>query len=94
MQNTIKSLEGTDIITYKLTTTTPPKQWLHPAYRTIATDSDNTQEEVTPINIYTDGSKSEQGVGAGIAIIIPGTQTVKLMHRMDTSCTNKQAEAF
>jgi len=72
----------------------PPKQWLHPADRTVATASDNTQEEVTPINIYTDGSKSEQGVGAGIAIIIPGTPTVKLMYRMDTSCTNNQAEAF
>ena len=60
-------------------TTTPPKQWLNPADRTIATDSDNTQEEVTPINIYTDRSMSEQGVGAGIAIIIPGTPTVNLM---------------
>jgi len=51
----------------------PPKQWLHPADRIIATDADNTREDVTPINIYTDGSKSEQGVGAGIAIIIPAT---------------------
>ena len=47
-----------------------------------------------PNNIYTDGSKSEQGVGAGIAIIIPGTPTIKLMYRMDTRCTNNQAEVF
>jgi hypothetical protein len=40
----------------------PPKQWLHPADRTITTDTDITQEDLTPINIYTDGSKSEQGV--------------------------------
>ena len=87
-------LRGTDTITYKLTTTNPPKQWLHPADRTVATDSDNTQEEVNPINIYTDGRKSEQGVGAGISIKIPGSPTVKLVYRMDTRCTNNQAEAF
>ena len=31
----------------------PPKQWLHPADRTITTDTDNTQGDPTPINIYT-----------------------------------------
>ena len=72
----------------------PPKQWLHPADRTIITDTDNTQGDPTPINICTDGSKSEQGVGAGIVILRPGTPTVKLMYRLDTSCTNNQAEAF
>jgi hypothetical protein len=63
-----------------------PKQWLHPAARIIATDN---EEGATPINIYTDGSKSEQGVGAGIAIC-PGTPTVKLMYRMDTRCTTRR----
>ena len=37
----------------------PPKQWLHPADRTIVIDTDNTQEDPTHINVYTDGSKSE-----------------------------------
>ena len=64
-----------------------PKQWLHPADRAITIDADNTQEDPTHINIYTDGSKSEQGVGAGIAIIRPGTTTVELMYKMDTRCT-------
>ena len=68
-----------------------PKQWLHPAASIIATDDTNGQ---TPINIYTDGSRSEQGVGAGIAIKRPGTPTVKLMYRMDNRCSNNQAEAF
>jgi ribonuclease HI len=49
---------------------------------------------LNPIHIYTDGSKSAQGVGAGIVIIRPGTNKVKLMYRMDTGCTNNQAEAF
>jgi len=71
-----------------------PKQWLHPADRAITIDEDNTQEDPTHINIYSDGSKSEQGVGAGIAIIRPGTTTVELMYKMDTRCANNQAEAF
>jgi hypothetical protein len=40
-----------------------PKQWLHPADRAIDKDTDNTREDSTLINIYTDGSKSAQGVG-------------------------------
>jgi hypothetical protein len=36
-------------------------------------------DDQTPINIYTDGSKSEQGVRVGIAIKRPGTSTIKLM---------------
>jgi hypothetical protein len=49
----------------------PPKQWLHPADRTITTDTGNTQGDPTPTNIYTDGSNSEQGVGAVIVILRP-----------------------
>jgi hypothetical protein len=37
-----------------------PKQWLHPAARIITTDDET--DDPTPINIYTDGSKSEQGL--------------------------------
>ena len=48
----------------------------------------------THINIYTDGNKSEHGVGEGIAIIRPGKTTIELMYTMDTRCTNNQAEAF
>jgi len=68
-----------------------PKQWLHPAARIIPTDDPNDR---TPINIYTDGSKSEQGVVAGIAIKRPGIPIVKLMYRMDNRYSNNQAEAF
>jgi hypothetical protein len=69
----------------------PPRQWLHPVARIIATG--DTDDQI-PINIYTDGSKSEQGVGAGIAIKRPGTPTIKLMYRMDNRCSNSQAEVF
>jgi hypothetical protein len=65
-----------------------PEQWLHPAARIITTD------DTTPINIYTDRSKPEQGVGAGIAIKRSGIPTAKLTYRIDTRCSNNQAEAF
>jgi ribonuclease HI len=68
-----------------------PKQWLHGA-RIITTD--NETDDPSPVNIYTEGSKSEQGVGAGIAIKRSETPTVKLMYRMDIRCSNNQAEAF
>jgi hypothetical protein len=68
-----------------------PRQWLHPAASIIATG--DTDDQI-PINIYTDGSKSEQGVGAGRAIKLPGTPIIKLMYRMDNRCSNNQAEAF
>ena len=42
-----------------------PKDWLHP------TDSVRViEQEEQDIQIFTDGSKSEYGVGAGIAIFI------------------------
>jgi len=34
------------------------KQWLQSAHVTITIDEDNTQEDPTHINNYTDGSKS------------------------------------
>jgi ribonuclease HI len=33
-------------------------------------------------------------VGAGTVIKWPGTPTIKLMYRMDSRCSNKQAESF
>ena len=46
----------------------------------------------TKTKIFTDGSKSEQGVGAGVAIF-RGTELVtQLKYRMDSRCSNNQAE--
>jgi len=69
-------------------------QCLHPAYRDFFIDEGNTQLNTTHINIYRDGSKSEQGVESGIAIKRPRTTTVEVIYKMDTSCANNQAEAF
>jgi hypothetical protein len=43
-----------------------PKDWLHPADSVRITE----QQDEHAMQIFTDGSKSEHGVGAGIAIFI------------------------
>ena len=48
------------------------KHWLHPAVK-ITILRDNNEDSSTT-QIFTDGSKSEQGVGAGIAVYRSGTQ--------------------
>ena len=40
--------------------------WQHPAESVIRTDEG--KEEDSPLQIYTDGSKTDKGVGSGIAI--------------------------
>ena len=84
---------GNDTITYKLTTTNPPNNGF-----TQPTDYSHRLRQHTgrsnPNKHLHLGSKSEQGVGAGIAIIIPGTTPLKMMYRKDTTRNNKQAEAF
>jgi hypothetical protein len=52
-----------------------PKDWLHPA-NTIRITEQHEQEEHA-LQIFTDGSKNEHGVGAGIAIFVQG----KLEHQ-------------
>ena len=44
------------------------------------------------IQAYTDGSKSEAGVGAGIAIYQDNNLTSTLKYRLNETCTNNQAE--
>ena len=66
------------------------KHWLHPAVK-ITILRDNNEDSITT-QIFTDGSKSEQGVGAGIAIYRSGTQTKSLKYRLNKRCTNNQAE--
>jgi ribonuclease HI len=69
-----------------------PKQWLHPVATIITTDKD--RDDPAPINIYTDGSKSDQVVGAGIGIKRSESPTVKLMYKMEIRCSKIMAEEF
>jgi ribonuclease HI len=44
------------------------------------------------VQIYTHGSKNEQGVGAGVAIFSGNELVRKLKYRLDNRCSNNQAE--
>jgi hypothetical protein len=64
-----------------------PKDWLHP------TDSVRvTEQDEHDIQIFTDGIKSEYGVGAGIAIFIQSQLAHQLRYTLHKRCSNNQAE--
>ena len=44
------------------------------------------------IQLYTDGSKSEHGVGSGVAIFAGIEHAAQLKFKLDKKCSNKQAE--
>ena len=44
------------------------------------------------IPIYTDGSRNEQGVGAGLAMFSGNKLVTTLKYRLDNRCSNNQAE--
>jgi ribonuclease HI len=66
------------------------KHWLYPAETTTILKDKN--EDTSTIQIFTDGSKSEQGVGAGIAIYRSGIHTKSIKYSLNNRCTNNQAE--
>jgi hypothetical protein len=64
--------------------------WQHPAETVIRTSEGN--EEDSPLQIYTDGSKTEKGVGSVIAIYRSGQNIRTLQFKLNKKCTNNQAE--
>jgi ribonuclease HI len=44
------------------------------------------------VDIYTDGSKNEKGVGSGVAIFVDGSITHQLRYKLVKKCSNYQAE--
>jgi len=64
--------------------------WQHPAETVIRTSEGN--EEDSPLQSYTDGSKTEKGVGSGIAIYRSGQNIRTLQFKLNKKCTNNQAE--
>ena len=67
-----------------------PKFWQHPAEASIRIIEENEEESL--LQIYTDGSKTETGVGAGIAIYSSGQNIKNLQYKLNKRCTNNQAE--
>ena len=66
------------------------KHWQHPAETITRILEDN--DERSPIQIFTNGSKTEKRVGARIAIFESGHHTKSLQCRLNKRCTNNQAE--
>ena len=64
------------------------RDWLHPAELVRIIETPEEEE----IQIYTDGSKNENGVGAGIAIFVKGKIEEKLKYKLHDNCSNNQAE--
>jgi ribonuclease HI len=66
------------------------KYWQYPA-ETINFLTGNN-EETSTIQIFSDRSKSEHGVGTGIAIFKSGTHITSIQYTLNKRCTNNQAE--
>jgi ribonuclease HI len=66
------------------------KYWQHPAETIIFLTGNN--KETSTIQVFTDGSKSEQGVGAGLVIFKSGIHITSLQYKLNKICTNNQAE--
>ena len=66
------------------------ENWNHPAthFKTVEGYEDSSH----PIQAYTDGSKNDLGVGAGIAIFLDNNVRATIKYRLNGRCTNNQAE--
>jgi len=66
------------------------QNWPHPAEGGTIHKVEGNEE--TSIQVYTDGSKQEQGVGSR-AVIFEGSEMIdKLQFKLDNRCSNNQAE--
>ena len=50
------------------------------------------EEEYQLWDLYFDGSSCKEGAGAGVLLISPGGETVKLMYKLEFVTTNNTAE--
>ena len=67
-----------------------PKDWTHPAESVTVTISEQNEANEHMIQIYTDGSKNEHGVGSGTAIYIQNKLTHQMKHKLHDKCSIKQ----
>jgi hypothetical protein len=66
------------------------QNWPHPAEFGIIHEVVGNEE--TSIQVYTDRSKQEQGVGSGAVIFKASEMIAKLQFKLDNRCYNNQAE--
>jgi len=65
-------------------------RWPHPAEFENIVETDGSNDHT--IQVYTDGSKGERGVGAGVAIIARNEPIARYKFKLDHRCSNNQAE--
>ena len=66
------------------------ENWTHPATHIKTTEGE--EESLLPIQAYTDDSKSDLGVGAGVVIFLDNHIIKTMQYRLNERCINNQAE--
>ena len=66
------------------------ENWTHPA--THIKTIDGEEESLHPVQAYTDGGKSDLGVGAGVVTFLNNYIIKTMQYRLNECCTNNQAE--
>jgi hypothetical protein len=68
-----------------------PKNWIHPAVIISINDTMDDSEE-SLWQVFTNGSKSEQGMGSGVAVFKGQELMEQLKFKLENRCSNNQAE--
>jgi hypothetical protein len=68
----------------------PAKEWSHPARRSDRMET--TDLKTHPTEIFTDGSKIGDKVGAGVSIYMDKILVRQYKYRLQNNCSNNQAE--
>ena len=66
------------------------KYWQHPADEAKFLDTDENKDRL--IQAYTDGSKTQHGVGMGVALFIGTNLALQYKFKLDNNCSNNQVE--
>jgi len=66
------------------------KNWIHSA--THIKTIEGEEESLHPIQAYTDGRKSDLGVGAGVVNFIDNNILKTMQYRLNERCSKNQAE--
>jgi hypothetical protein len=76
---------------YQIDRAENPRNWIHPANTVSVNDTEDDGEDHL-WRIYTDGSRSEQGVGSGVAVFTGKVLREQIKFKLDKRCSNNQAE--
>jgi len=82
-------IKGRQPWNYPIDSRVRPQHWHHPA------DTIEIREpsgKPPTLQIFTDGSKSEHGVGSGVAIFMENEPVCELKLKFDAKCSNNQVE--